>query len=520
MNKLKYLSFLFAALVSVGCMFTSCDDDDNYPIETQIAGEYKGTLDVSLDGQSMAMNAPQNIKVEKAANNAINLTLANFNMMGMSLGDIKLTDLVLNEQNSGTYSFSGTQSLTLPTPVGTCPVEYFGVITNGNITVNLNITWNEMKVAVAYQGDRLKGTESGEAAITAFSFEGENDFITSQPVINADSTITFSVADTTTVEQLQSLTPVVEVSAGATYTASGSDFSQDVTYTVVSEDGRNIATYTVSIASRINSLKYTFDEWESVAGNLFSNAYDKPQPTNELATSAEGAGMLKLFGFTDMPVYKSTDDKVAGDAAAKLVTMDTSSKASSLVPAITSGSLFTGTFDMATATTDKLNCTKFGIAYDKKPLRFTGYYKYKPGEIFINGEDENGKPVTTPAAVDTIAGRIDECSIQAVLYEAATSDFVLTGHDINTSETRVAVAALADGSAKAEWTAFDLAFEWLDGKTYDPSKTYKLAIVCASSKEGDHFRGAGGSTLMIDELEVVGEVVASETTEGGTEAAE
>ena len=107
-----------------------------------------------------------------------------------------------------------------------------------------------MDIAVAYQGDKLNGTESGEAAITAFSFKADEDddlsFITSQPVINADNTITFSVADTTTTEHLQTLQPVVEVSAGATYTASGSDYMTGVTYTVVSENGHNIATYTCS----------------------------------------------------------------------------------------------------------------------------------------------------------------------------------------------------------------------------------------------------------------------------------
>lgn len=36
-------------------------------------------------------------------------------------------------------------------------------------------------------------------------------------------------------------------------------------------------------------------------------------------------------------------------------------------------------------------------------------------------------------------------------------------------------------------------------------KSIKLAIVCSSSKEGDKFRGAANSTLIVDELEVVGE---------------
>ena len=486
MNKLKYLSFLFAALVSVGCMFTSCDDDDNYPIETQIAGEYKGTLDVSLDGQSVAMNAPQNITVEKAANNAINLTLANFNMMGMSLGDINLTDLVLNEQNSGTYSFSGTQSLTLPTPVGTCPVEYFGVITNGNITVNLSITWNEMKVAVAYQGDRLKGTESGEAAITAFSFEGENDFITSQPVINADSTITFSVADTTTVEQLQSLTPVVEVSAGATYTASGSDYMTGVAITVLSEDGRKTGTYIVRVAATTGTLRYEFEEWASMG------RYE--DLTEEgLATSNPGGAFISKY-----PVVK--DEGYEGGYSAKMITLDTSEMAAilpTLAPAVTTGSVFTGIFSLNIG--DQLASTQFGIAYDKMPITMKGVYKYQAGTNFIDGSDRYN------IIKDT--GEIDEGSIIGVLYEATDengNEVILNGNTIGSSEYRVAVASFYC-SDQAEWTEFNVNFEMLEGKTYDPNKTYKLAVVCSSSKEGNLFRGAVNSSLWVDNIEVYGE---------------
>ena len=89
----------------------------------------------------------------------------------------------------------------------------------------------------------------------------------------------------------------------------------------------------------------------------------------------------------------------------------------------------------------------------------------------------------------------------------------MTGVDINTSDKRVAIAALADGSAKADWTEFNIAFEYLEGKSYDPSKKYKMAIVCSSSKDGDKFKGAANSTLWIDNLEVTGEVVATETAE-------
>lgn len=60
-----------------------------------------------------------------------------------------------------------------------------------------------------------------------------------------------------------------------------------------------------------------------------------------------------------------------------------------------------------------------------------------------------------------------------------------------------------DKTAKVDYTYFEIPFEFL--KDYEEGAKYKLAIVCSSSKEGDLFKGAGGSTLILDELEVMGE---------------
>lgn len=46
---------------------------------------------------------------------------------------------------------------------------------------------------------------------------------------------------------------------------------------------------------------------------------------------------------------------------------------------------------------------------------------------------------------------------------------------------------------------------YFEGKVYDSSKKYKMAIVCSSSKAGDSFKGAVNSTLFVDELEIIGE---------------
>lgn len=411
-----------------------------YPIEEQVAGTYKGLLNVEMLGNSLVVDEPKNITVTKNKGNAVDLLLTDFSFQGMPLGDIQLDSLTVTLDDKGVYTFTGNQGLTLGSGVGDCTVETEGTVDKGAVTAKLTILWMQVPINVTYTGERLTGDESGEAKMTAFSFTGNPSFVAQQPVINDDNTITFGVSESTTDEQLKSLQATVEVSAGATYKADGTDFSKDVTYTVVAEDG-TVATYVVKAPARMASLKFSFDEWET------KDNVEYPMPRDLLASSLEGASILaSLTG--GLPLYKSTDDKVAG-AAARLVTMDTSEIASSWIPAITSGSLFTGKFDILAAITDKLSSTKFGIAYDKKPLRFKGYYKYTPGEKFIDGTD-----------VENIVTKdqTDECAIQAVLYEAETDDFTLTGHDINNSDKRVAVAALSDGTAKAVWTSFDIPF--------------------------------------------------------------
>jgi hypothetical protein len=42
----------------------------------------------------------------------------------------------------------------------------------------------------------------------------------------------------------------------------------------------------------------------------------------------------------------------------------------------------------------------------------------------------------------------------------------------------------------------------MNDKEYDAANQYKLALICTSSKEGDRYRGAPGSILMIDDLKI------------------
>ena len=171
---------------------------------------------------------------------------------------------------------------------------------------------------------------------------------------------------------------------------------------------------------------------------------------------------------------------------------------------ITAGSVFTGEFDFnmlgALQPGGALLQTHFGILYDKKPVKFKGVYKYTPGTPFVRTTG------TGSSATNEETDEVDECAIQAVLYTVTSEDETLDGTNIDSDDARiVARARLEDGSAKEDWTNFELDFTWTEGASYDSNLTYKLAIVCSASKDGANFNGAVNSTLIVDNLEIVGE---------------
>lgn len=507
--KKNYFIYLFFVLCSM-VLFMSCSEDkaDDYSqiIDECIIGGYKGELKLSVDGVEMPTTYLKVI-VDKQSATAVNLFISDFSFMGIYIGDVELLDCPLTE-NSDSYSFIGSTELSTESAGLKADVNAQGCFSDNSLSLNLDIIAElgnlQQTVHGSFNGDRLNGTEGTMADIISFKFD--NSIITEQPVIHDDNAITFKVLEGSDNSDLSALVPLITVSEGATITpASGvaQDFSNGkvVTYTVLSEDYGTSKIYKVSLAGVQNVMSFSFDEWKEVGEGP---AYHlEPLPDDKLASSVEGAYLLFLYGIEGFPIYRETND-TKRNSAIKLITMDTSAKTNSLVPALTAGSVFTGDFDMTPATIDRLKCTRFGISYNKKPITFRGWYKYAPGEKYIDGEHAK-----KPEDVQIIEGKTDECSIQAVLYEEQLDkkgrNIPLNGHDINTSDRRVAVAMLTDCTAKNDWTRFELSFEILEGKVYDENKKYQLAIVCSSSKLGDLFKGAGGSTLLIDEIEVIGE---------------
>lgn len=489
----KSLLYLFMLVCSVS-IFMSCSDDDDevkYPIDTELAGGYVGNLSVNVDGKQMGTTENQKITISQSnkGTNQIALSLKNFTFL-VNVGDIEVDPCTVKAIDGG-YAFEGQQNLDLVQPLGNCPVSISGTVKGSNINIEIGVkvgaSFNQ-NVKATFVGRKLTGSESSEAKITSFIIDDEA--VVEQPVINEEAgTIVFAVN-----EEVESLkfTPIIEISEGATITpASGvaQDFSNNkkVTYTVTAEDG-TVKVYTAFVEGTRKVLKYSFEDWKEGSKN------DELLPKDLWAGSAAGAGIL---GGTLLRKETRED----GTYAAKLITFEYPNEPNSLVPKITAGSIFIGKFDMMPALQgDRLSCTKFGldaetVSLGGKPLRFKGVYKYESGSNYLDASNyEDVKPVDIK----------DKGQIQAVLYKVQTGEdgkeIVLTGHDVNTSELRVAVANIIVEDIK-EYTPFNIEFEYL--QEYDRNAKYKFAIVCSSSKDGDLFKGAGGSTLIVDEFEVI-----------------
>lgn len=201
----------------------------------------------------------------------------------------------------------------------------------------------------------------------------------------------------------------------------------------------------------------------------------------------------------EFPTYQSTEGR-NGSKCVKLVTRKTGSLGSSVNMPIASGNLFIGSFNLASALTNALKATQFGIQFDQIPTFLHGYYKFKAGDTFYEldtSAEDKLKPVP---------GRKDIFNIYAVFYESTADRPVLDGTNIlsEDNEQIISVAQITDAKETDEWTEFNLPFNLREGKSIDATKLkdgkYHLTIVFASSIRGDYFEGAPGSTLYVDEV--------------------
>ena len=472
---------------------TATKGQPSYPIDEQLAGEYKGLLDISLGGSPIGSDIPKNITVAKVDDETVSLTLEDFSFMGIELGTIKVDSCKIAGSDIPEYDYtlSGEQTLTLNV-IGEQHVTVDGGFFGNTISLTISIDFNGTPVEVTFNGTKLTGNESSEALITSFTFDASNSANAAVHSTTIDQeNHTISVITTQEGGDLTALVPTIEISAEASISpASGESINlsngQTVTYTVTAEDGtENI--YTVLVYGRA-AYFYDFETWE--AGTMYNDILN---PAG-WATCNDAVALIKNFGSSGGITYEGeypvrpTDNGLEGKGAIiESVYTTGGSILGQKIPAVTSGTIFLGNFNAFAALTNPMATTEFGILFEDKPLTVTGWLKYTPGEDFY---DENGN----------IIDRQDLGTVNAVLYEVSSEDETLNGSNIYTSEKICATGSFETAGA-AEFTQFTVNMEYV--KDYDPSKTYKLAVIFAASKEGNQYRAASGSIMVVDSVTII-----------------
>lgn len=376
-----------------------------------------------------------------------------------------------------------------------------GTIKENTLTLNIALKSETTEATYVYTGSKqLTGNE-----MTSVSVTGESVMVA--PEIGAEindydygtyTPVVFFVKPGTTD---LNFAPEFTVSEGATMTIGDKeyvkgtklDFSEVQVIKVVSQKGTS-RTYRMEAREWIDysdTFIQNFDgEWVDVQG-ISGGAYK--EPTKGWATSNGGVDYLKAFG-----LYTGDFVVTKEENAARITTIDTKGVNMGVlsVPKVTSGTVFNGVFKVNAIET--LKSTQFGYPCTEEPKSFGGKYKYTPGEVYYLCADPS-----KAHAAEADPSKTDAPAINAVLYEVNAYAFdYLDGTNLLTSENIVAIASVKDAGIQDAYTDFSVEFEWKNGKSWDATKKYKLAIVCSSSKDGDKFSGAPGSVLYIDDLKV------------------
>jgi len=322
-------------------------------------------------------------------------------------------------------------------------------------------------------------------------------------VLYTSDKVVFNVRRTADVKNLA---PVFKITDGATIQpANGSvqDFTNPVTYTVTSENGQYKRTYTVEFSKQARMvsdiLKFDFENYciDRKYGSFyewFELDEDGKEWSRSWANGNLGFGLSG--GGTDPDKYPTTVEKNGYEGAAlKLVTCSTGVFGAMAKKYIAAGNLFLGEFDLSVATTDAMRSTRFGVKFDRKPIKITGYYKYKPGSPFKDAQNND------------VAGRIDKGDVYAVFYrneDENGKDVILYGDDVLTNRHILAIARIENMQPASEWTPFEIPFVYTKDVDLDllEGNGYNLTVCFSSSVDGAKFEGALGSTLLIDKVRI------------------
>lgn len=486
------------ALFGLVTLFAACSSDDK-PDEPQknidFAGFYNGDLVVSFEGTTLDPIPNNKIEIIDKGEGKAKLQLKNFSFGPMTLGDIIVDDVVVTTKGETVY-LNGEDNFKLE--VGDCTATVEATIVNKKMEAKIFVDvvapdGTELKVDVLFNGEYTAEGYSNEAKLLTFELK-DIDAISS--IEKESVTLNVKYADQ---DKLAKALPVLTISEKATISPAvdvEQDFTKPVVYTVTAEDGVTAVKYTVSASVNSIGSVVDFDFSTAVENNygVKTSTNISATPTNNppfvWASSDAGAYFTILMKYGDhFGVTHITNDEEFKAPVFSIETMNT--KGDGMVPKITSGSLFLGTFKLDFMNT--LKSTRFGVLVDKQPLAILGKASYNSGKEYYNCPDPKNA-----GNADLVEGKKDVGLISAVVYEVADETETLDGTNLYSSDKIIGIGKLEFADGFKDDFKFDVKYT----KEFDVNKKYKLALVLSASKDGDKFSGAGGSVLKLAKLEI------------------
>lgn len=513
------LLLVFASFQLAGCAEED-DEDDIYTIGKEFDGAYLGTL-TRVYPDAVQTVVPQKVIVSKSnRDEMVNLAIRYLIIDGSPNLNLRIEEVsAVTDKEGGILTLS-----TLQTVQDTGNGLVYDLTLDG--TINGKVLDIKAKFDFKTPADWgvIESTFKGEIPNQVLGSEADIvglGFTQSDNIINGDATrsindpreIHIAINKEVTHDQLKALTPIYDLSEGATVRpemGTTFDFTEPVELEVTSADGVLVRKYTLKVLDRPE--KITFDTWQPAnPSKPIENQYQLPF-TNQPWLKWESSD-IKYAVFMHNPVEPEAENEMKKPLAELSVQPTTDAKRGTAVkiitqrgvaqdvygiPAIVSGMLYTGVSGYIGNST--VEQPLFGVPIHYKPISLKGFYKYTKGETYYEAIYPNA-----PYEVEEMR-KDNRFLIRAVLYSVSNSfddSSVLTYPELFGSDRIVAVAELMSSEPKGSYTEFDIPFTYT--KEFNSKSDYRIALLFTSSAETENHSGAPGSILYVDEVEIVTE---------------
>lgn len=322
-------------------------------------------------------------------------------------------------------------------------------------------------------GSAVSQDENLDSSKMFFEYKkvGESEWLKSNAVLSNES---YSA-------QISNLLPATSYECRMTYQSDDETFTSDV---------NQFTTESATALPNANMDEWYKNDktWYPVSEADYSSKGSFWDSSNPATTTGAGALVNK-----NPTQGNSTTVHTSGGQSAELK----SQYASFLtIGKFAAASLYTGKFNSLVGTNGaKID---FGQPFTSRPSALRGWFHYTNGKIDYRGNN-------TPEGVAE-KGTDDLCSIYIAIAKQPhqlDNTQVSTFFDFENDPNIIAYGSLPDSEAvstNGEWKEFNVELTYKD-KT--PLDQYYLIIVCSSSKYGDYFTGSTGSTMYIDDMELI-----------------